>query len=310
MVKYYDEITSTQDTFLSLLYRIISSLSFIPYISLFILYFFGKIQSSFTMIVNIQLCIACMMHSISYLFPSMANAASTTTVLCYIQSLINSLSDLCSIMLATATIIISFLNFKNPDIVINNKRKILFFLCLICWLFPLIFCIIIFIYGDVNSGGSAFCWVNNYTVIYCYYSFCFVNYFTFFFVLYKISNGIKKILIEDNSIESIDKYMKTFKYFSFVVCMDFCVFSLNFATTTVFAINRTIPGQIYFGFLLLAQLGEMALSPAYVIFYCFNKEKAKELRRVICCKKDNVIIDDIPGVEFDNLEEGDDSFNF
>ena len=64
-----------------------------------------------------------MMHSISYLFPSMVDSVSTPTVLCYIQSLLNSLSDLCTIMVATATIIISFLNFKVPDIIINNKKK-------------------------------------------------------------------------------------------------------------------------------------------------------------------------------------------
>lgn len=71
-----------------------------------------------------------MMHSISYLFPSMVDSVSTPTVLCYIQSLLNSLSDLCTIMVATATIIISFLNFKVPDIIINNKKKILLFICL------------------------------------------------------------------------------------------------------------------------------------------------------------------------------------
>ena len=205
MVKYYDEFTDKQGEFLNLLYRILSSLSFILYISFFIVYFFGRIQQNFTIVLNIQLCIACMMHSISYLFPSMVDSVSTPTVLCYIQSLLNSLSDLCTIMVATATIIISFLNFKDPDIIINNKKKILLFICLLCWILPLVFCIIIFVYGNVHNEGDAFCWINNYKVIFCYYGFCIINYCTFFIVLYKISKGIKQLLTSD-------KYIHFFRY--------------------------------------------------------------------------------------------------
>lgn len=228
-----------------------------------------------------------MLHSISYLFPSMENTA-TTTVLCYIQALLNSLSDLCTIMVATAVMITSYLNFTQINFILKNKGKVLILMCLICWIFPLVFCIIIFIYGNIWSNGGAFCWVHDIRISYIYFSFCFINYCIFFIVLYKVSNGIKEFLKSTNSIELNDKYNNAFKIQSSVVIFTFCIFSINFSMTTVWAIDGYIPGQIYFWLLIIATVGEMISCPAYAIIYCFNHEKFKEFKRVICCRKDSL----------------------
>ena len=96
---YYDQLSTFESKLLNTLYRIFSSISFIPYISLLIVYFFGKTKEHFTMVINLQLCISCMMHSASYLFPSLATSENGSP-LCIIQALLNSLSDICSIVIA------------------------------------------------------------------------------------------------------------------------------------------------------------------------------------------------------------------
>lgn len=83
---YYEEVTIAQSNSLVLITRIMSSISFIPYLSLLIVNLFGSKQINSFGKINFQLYIASIIHSGSYLFPSMENAA-TTTPLCYIQSL-------------------------------------------------------------------------------------------------------------------------------------------------------------------------------------------------------------------------------
>ena len=300
---YYEIITENQTYVLVLLYRIISSISFIPYISLLIVFFVGKIKEDFTFAVNVQICIASIMHSASYLFPSMENAATKTTVLCYIQALLNSLSDLCTLLVATAVMIVSYLNLTSPEFVINNKNKLSLVIGLVCWLLPLIFCIIIFIYGDVKSSGGSFCWIDNQTISYIYYSVCLVGYIIFFSVLYKIISEIKRFLKESNSRELGNKYIKTLRNLTFVVCLTFCVFSLNFAVTSTWAAGGDVPGQIYFWLSLCTQIGEMISCPLYVLIYCFTKQRYIELARIFMCKP---LPRDSKPLEFDNIKIEDD----
>ena len=80
---YYDDFSSFEIQLMNILYRIFSSISFIPYISLLLVYFLGTTKGNVTMIINLQLCIANMMHSTSYLFPSMETSANGSP-LCFI----------------------------------------------------------------------------------------------------------------------------------------------------------------------------------------------------------------------------------
>lgn len=306
---YYETITDNQTYILTFLYRLISSISFIVYISLFIVYFFGKTKENFSAGINIQVCIASMMHSVSYLLPSVKDAANTTTVLCYIQALLNSLSDLCSLLVATAVMITMYLHYKSPVFVEKNKGKILLIICSLCWLLPLIFCIIIFIYGDVKSSGGAFCWINNQTISYIYYGFCLIGYAVYFSVLYKIINQIHKLLKKSNSLNLSDEYFGVFRRITFMLCLTFCVFSLNFGITTVFAIGGDIPGQIYFWLSLFAQIGEMLSCPLYVVVFCFDKNRTMELIRIIRCKplpKENNPVEHNKNIKTEDDEENED----
>ena len=99
-MSYYSPITEDQDNLFIYLYRIVSSISFIPYISFLIVCFFGKTKENFLLFINLQLCISSMMHSASYLFPSMKDSVRIPSKLCLFQALLNSLSDLCSISIA------------------------------------------------------------------------------------------------------------------------------------------------------------------------------------------------------------------
>lgn len=280
---YYDEFSIAEGQLLNLFYRIFSSLSFIPYISLLIVYFFGKTKENFTMVINLQLCIACMMHSASYLFPSLATSKKGSP-LCLIQALLNSLSDICSIVIATATVIISYINFTNPELIEKRKCLYLIIICIVCWIIPLIICIFILFYGEVASNGDTFCWVNNYSVTYAYLGICFLFYVCFFFTMYKIINGIRNFSKQINSSEMYDKYISTFRRFTTVVCLTFSIFSINVGSVIVHNLGINLPGQILFGIYLIAQIGELISCPAYVILYAFNSTRFKELKNILCFK--------------------------
>ena len=75
-----------------------------------------RTKENFLLFINLQLCISSMMHSASYLFPSMKDSVRIPSKLCLFQALLNSLSDLCSISIATANIFIAYLNLTNPQI--------------------------------------------------------------------------------------------------------------------------------------------------------------------------------------------------
>ena len=306
---YSDDFSSFETQLMNILYRIFSSISFTPYISLLLVYFLGKTKDNFTMVINIQLCISCMMHSASYLFPSLATSENGSP-LCIIQALLNSLSDLCSINIATATLIISHLNFTNPILIETKKTFYLLLICILCWLLPLVICIVIFIYGEVGSNGNSFCWVNNYTVSFVYYGICFLNYIAFFISLNKIIIGIKIILKQTKSMDMYDTYISVFVKFTSVVGLTFCIFSINFGVTVTGYLNIALPGQIYFGIALLTQLGELISCPLYVILYGFNATRFKELQSILCFKKsDNQYTEDIQLEVQKAIKEVDDNNN-
>ena len=281
---YYDQLSTFESKLLNTLYRIFSSVSFIPYISLLIVYFFGKTKENFTMVINLQLCISCMMHSASYLFPSLATSENGSP-LCIIQALLNSLSDICSIVIATFTVIISYINFTNPEIIEKRKCFYLIIICIVCWIIPLIICIFILFYGEVASNGDAFCWVNNFKVTYAYLGICFLFYICFFFTMYKIINGIRDFLNQSSATEMYDKYISTFIKFCSVVCLTFSVFSINLGIVIVGNLGIALPGQIEFVFYLIAQIGELISSPAYVILYAFNSTRFTELKKILCFRE-------------------------
>ena len=180
---------------------------------------------------------------------------------------------------------ISYLNFTNPEIIETKKTFYLFLICILCWLIPLVICIVIFIYGDVGSLGETFCWVNNDNVAFVYLGFCFLNYVGFFIALYKIREGIKIILKQTKSMDMYDTYISVFLKFTLVVSLTFCIFSLNVSTRITGYIGIYLPGQIYFAIALVAQLGELISCPLYVITYGFNATRFKELKSILCFKK-------------------------
>ena len=289
---YYDEFSSFEGKLLNTLYRIFSTISFIPYVSLLIVYFFGKTKENFTMVINLQLCIASMMHSASYLFPSLATSENGSP-LCIIQALLNSLSDVCSIVIATFTLIISYINFTNPELIEKRKCFYLIIICIVCWIIPLIICIFILFYGNVASNGDAFCWVNNFKVTYAYLGICLLFYICFFFTMYKIINGIRDFLKQSSATDMYDKYISTFVRFCSVVCLTFSVFSLNCGIVIVGDLGIALPGQIEFAFYLIAQIGELISCPAYVILYAFNSTRFKELKNILCFRDRKSIISEI-----------------
>ena len=153
-MSYYSPISEEQDNLLIYLYRLFSIISFIPYLSFLIVCFFGKTKENFLLFISLQLCISSMMHSASYLFPSMSDSVTIPSKLCLFQALLNSLSDLSSISTATANVFIAYLNLTNPKI-LKSKKKIYFLLtCICCWFIPFLLCIVIFVNEDVHSGEN------------------------------------------------------------------------------------------------------------------------------------------------------------
>ena len=59
--------------------------------------------------------------------------------------------------------------------------------------------------------------------------------------------------------------------------------SINISIFTLLSINYFLPGQIYFTVILIAQIGELISCPLYVIIYCFNQQRFRELKRILLC---------------------------
>lgn len=94
---------------------------------------------------------------------------------------------------------------------------------------------------------------------------------------------IRIFLKEKNIEDNVNQYFSIFKRLGCVTILTSSIMSLNFAISTTFALNITLPGQIYFVSLLITQIGELTSCPLYVIVYGFNNQRFQELKRIILC---------------------------
>ena len=279
---YYDLISEKEVTLSNAIYRIVASISFIPYIFIILLFIFTTSKIKYFSYLKINLLIACIMHDISYLFPAMSQTASASnSLLCLIQSLLNSLSDLASISIALSIVIFTYITFTKTNYIDKHGTV---FICLTffhCWIIPLALCVCIFYFGDVKSNGSTFCWVSNEIVLFCYFGIIIVYYIIFYSCLY--------VILKKSSQQSKKIIRHLISLFSIVPSLTFTIMSINFSLSILFKF-ASIPGQIHFILILIAQIGEMLSCPLYVLVYSLDRTLLKEFYCKICHKKvqDNV----------------------
>lgn len=273
---YYDLISEREMNLYNALYRIVSSISFIPYIFVIVLFFCTKSKIKYCLYLKINLLVACIMHNLSYMFPSMSETATASnSLLCLFQGLFNSLSDLASISIALSMVIFTYLAFMKPEFL--EEYGILFIIVtfIYCWIIPLIICIIIFYFGEVKSGGDVFCWVSNTIVSFCYYGIIIVYYIIFYSCLY--------VILKKSSQESLNVTRHLISLYSIVPSLTFIIMSTNFSLTVIYQF-AVIPGQLEFCLLLIAQIGEMISCPLYVLVYSLEKELLIDFYKKICKK--------------------------
>ena len=274
---YYDLISEKEVTLYNAIYRIVSSISFIPYIFVILLFIFTTSKIKYFLYLKINLLIACIMHDVSYLFPAMsATASASNSLLCLIQGLLNSLSDLASISIALSIVVFTYITFMKPNYIDKHGT---IFICITffhCWIIPLTFCAIIFYFGDVKSGGGSFCWVSNIIVSFCYFGIIIVYYIIFYSCLY--------VIVKKSSQQTKNIIWHLISLYSIVPSLTFTIMSMNFSLSILFTFAR-IPEQIYFFIILIAQIGEMLSCPLYVLVYSLDKTLLKEFYMKICKKK-------------------------
>lgn len=148
-----------------LITKIVGFCSFVPCLAIFITYFFVK-KKTFQDGVAFQLSIACMIHSISFLFPLIYDPIDTKEDAdCRFQGTLMTTFDLTSLSLTTS---ISYLAYRSFTEAIESERgeklkKIISFG--VGWILPIIFGIFCISLGDNHSGINLICFPRNMAIM-------------------------------------------------------------------------------------------------------------------------------------------------
>lgn len=261
---------------------VISGISFIPYIALIIVYFKTRANLDLISIINIQLIISSILHSSSFLIPP-----EKGEILCIIQSVFNSISDINTDTISLSIALISLLNFAYPNVIEDKKCMFHVLIGIFCWVFPICCGVTPILTKSIGPDFNKFCQILPGLLVDIVYGIMMISFFANLWALLVLRKKIKDFLKEENFFTLYSKFYKRITRYIILLIINILLTTFNMLLLIFAGKIGPKENQILCGLELLI---ESFLCPVYVIVYGFNTERMEVLKNVFCCTKDNTIL--------------------
>ena len=227
-------------------------------------------------ILKIQLIIHCILHSITFCFPFYTDNISFG---CSVQTFLY----FCSVLFASITVItISFLNIKlftNTEQYEKNKAKIITIHFLICYVVPIIICIILFQIGEINKDGLNFCYFSDNLSYYCDLVLNFLLFLSNIFFYFKLKKELKLYLKESKKEEMYKEYSAILTKLAVFIILGIIIIILNGITFSI--LNKEDGYQLVIK--KIVDILECLYSLITTFIFCINQNVINKIQQVICC---------------------------
>lgn len=280
----FENETSDNMLYRSILYYTtmgISSLSFIPYILLLLVFIKTRKSLDIISMINFQLIASSMLNSITFILPRNANNDINDPI-CKVQTFLNTFSDLNTTFIVLSIAMLSFYHFKYQNFIDSNKFLVYFSIGIICWGIPLACSLVSLTQVAIDFHGL--CWVKGETIgAYIVYGLVFLIYIINVIMLILLRKKIKEFLKQENAFILYHKFFKRINRYIILLAVNFCIMIFNLVTIISVKKERGI-GEMICTF--ITDILEALLCPTFVMVYGFNNERWREIKRWFTCQSE------------------------
>ena len=279
---------------------VVNSLSFIPYILIFISFIFGKSEKTFVTKLFLQLTIMATIRTITCL------VYANNDVLCKIQDLLTIFPDYAIQFLLCFISYIANIFMFYQDIFQQKKKKFISFLIIFGYIIPLIIGSL-FTFLDKKMKvelSDGFCWITDETIMIFYLLTFFVIVVFNLFYLIKNIHGVHDFEAK-NSVDCSKFSKKLFTYLGSSILL----LSIEIFGYIVYFIKLEIISNTEVLDKIQVLLESMYL-PIVTSVYSFNLQIKEDLKQIFCMKKDvlDTLVFDDDGNSTDNRTSTIDEF--
>ena len=271
---------STYRSFLYYTTMSISSLSFIPYILLLLVFIKTRKTLDIISMINFQLIASSMLHSITYIIPrSLENEEKTFK--CQIQCFLNTFSDINTTMIVLSIAVLSFYHFQYQNFIDSNKLFVYLAIGVISWVIPLVSSTVS-VLQIIQIDVHGFCWVKSDSKgSYFVYGLVFLCYIINVIMLLLLRKKIKEFLKQENAFILYHKFFKRINRYIILLAVNFGLMVFNIVTTKIIGDSIGV-GEMICTF--ISDFFEALLCPVFVMVYGFNNERWREIKRWFQCQ--------------------------
>ena len=267
-----------------LLTKIFALISVIPGLLLIIIYFKRK-EWTFSMTLNFNLSISCIIFMISYLFPSVENPNGTN--LCKFQVFLGSFGDSSALIWTTIITLMANITFKNNQLLKheNTKKKIILSIIFFSYFIPSIISSVFFLFGDVGKvQDNYYCWIRDYDIKLIHgiiiIIFFFINIISMTKLLFYVKSIISHSFGEQNNLFKI--YFN--KLILYVIVQIIIYLPIVFHSLCRIFNNYYIYEIITIWLDVTLQVIRTLEGSLFPIVYCYNKKVLLEIKCLIQCQ--------------------------
>lgn len=280
----------------------LNGVSLIPYIILFLEIILYESNWGITVQFIVQLIINSIIHSFAYLIDSFM---TKNAYMCVLQSFLSQYTVIVHMFIITSIFFIALALFKIPDKFEQYRNIIRVCLILFCWLFPLIFSILMNydFFSDLNmeEWEFYFCWSESTLSTVLFPIISFLGYIICIIITCTLQNTVRIAVSCVDTSEFEDRYDKKLKGYALVMWISFVLTILSAIWVTLFSTNKpliqgTIGSIINDILTCICTIGENVMFPTIVIVFGFNYKRWNKLLGLICCRKQKTTLNTSVGL--------------
>lgn len=256
-------------------------------------------ELSVTLALNYQLCIGCILHSISFYLIHIGLKSNETSKFCRFQGSLSIFSLFVIMNILCSIAYISYKYFSNQTMINNKSKYYNIIIASLCWLVPLILSIFAFAFGDIKKNYIIYCWTSgNFDVVLTVYAM--IPFIVGLVYVIKLKMEVGRFISHFDDQEIYEGFSRRVSHFIFTLSFSIIVFSYDL-------INVYFLMKVFGNYSFLNYLGcvlENILIFVMCILFGYNKDKWKAMKQLVQCKEIGTIEENEIGLT-DQINSGD-----
>lgn len=236
-------------------------------------------ELSVTLALNYQLCIGCILHSLSFYFVDIGIKKDESSSFCRFQGSLSIFSLFVIMNLLCSIAYTSYKYFSNQTMINNKSTYYNILIASLCWLVPFILSIFAFSLGDIKKNYIIYCWTSGgFDVVLTVYAL--IPFIVGFVYVIKLKIEVGRFISRFGDEELYEGFSRRVRHFIITLIVSIIVFTYD--------LINVFFTKVIGDFNFLNDLGcvlENILIFMMCILFGYNKDKWNAVKQLVLCKE-------------------------